>query len=92
MVGSKLIQIMFHIDDLLISHKHAYIIILSIKKLKQGYTAPDQLMVTHELVYEYMDITFDLRLSGQVTLTQYCYLKNNTMSYYTRTIQHGGFV
>ena len=101
MMGGKLIPIMFHIDDRLISHKHAYIIMLSIKKLQQEYIARDPLMVTRELVYEYLDITFDLRLSSQVMLTQYCYLINITMSYWmnsrlptlkidTRTIQHQG--
>ena len=63
--------IMFHIDDLLMSHKLPHIVTLFIKKLEQQYATRDPLTVMRGLVHDYLGMTFDLRVTGQVSLSQY---------------------
>ena len=75
MVGGKQMSIMFHIDDLLMSHKHPHIVTLFINKLEQQYATREPLTVTRGLIHEYLGVTFDLRVTGQVALSQYDYLK-----------------
>jgi hypothetical protein len=66
---------MFHIDDLLMSHKKAEIVTMYIAKLEREYGKRDPLTITRGLVHEYLGMTFDLRHKGQVALTQYDYIK-----------------
>ena len=77
MVDGKQMTIMFHIDNLLMSHKHPHIVTLFIKKLEQQYAMRDPLTVTRGLIHEYLGMTFELRVTvtGQVALSQYDYLK-----------------
>ena len=75
MVGGKQMTIMFHIDDLLMSHLLPHIVTLFIKKLEQEYATRDPLTVTRGLIHDYLGMTFDLRVPGQVALSQYDYLK-----------------
>ena len=75
MVGKHQMTIMFHIDDLLMAHKHAHIVTLFIKKLEQVYGKRDPLTVTRGLVHEYLGMTFDLREKGEVALSQYDFVK-----------------
>ena len=75
MVGKHQFSIMFHIDDLLMSHRKAEIVTLYIKKLEREYGKRDPLTVTRGLVHEYLGMTFDLRTKGQVSLSQYDYIK-----------------
>ena len=75
MIGKHQFSIMFHIDDLLMSHRKAEIVTLYIKKLEKEYGKRDPLTVTRRLVHEYLGMTFDLRTKGQVSLSQYAYIK-----------------
>ena len=77
--------IMFHIDNLLMTHKLPHIVTLFIKKLEQEYATHAPLTVTRGLVHDYLGMTFDLRVLGQVALLQYNYLKYSTMDYQTIT-------
>ena len=74
-VGKHQMSIMFHIDDLLMSHKHPHIVTLFIKKLEAVYGKRDPLTVTRGLVHEYLGMTFDLREKGEVALSQYDFVK-----------------
>ena len=67
--------IMFHIDDLLMSHVRAEIVTKYIKMLEEEYGKRDPLTVTRGLVHEYLGMTFDLRKKGEVALSQYDYIK-----------------
>ena len=75
MVGKHQMTIMFHIDDLLMAHKHAHIVTLFIKKLEQVYGKRDPLTITRGLIHEYLGMTFDLREKGEVALSQYDFVK-----------------
>ena len=75
MVGKEQMTIMFHIDDLLMAHKHAHIVTLFIKKLEHVYGKRDPLTVTRGLLHEYLGMTFDLREKGEVALSQYDFVK-----------------
>ena len=75
MVGRDQMTIMFHIDDLLMSHKKAEIVTRYIKLLTEEYGKRDPLTVTRGLVHEYLGMTFDLRTKGEVALSQYDYIK-----------------
>ena len=77
MVGGKQMSSMFHIDNLLMSHKLPHIVTLFIKKLELEYAKCDPLTVTWSLVQEYFGMNFDLQVSGQVALLQYDYLKKH---------------
>ena len=75
MVGGKQMTIMFHIDDLLMAHLLPHIVTLFIKKLEREYATQDPLTVTRGLIHDYLGVTFDLCVPGQVALSQYDYLK-----------------
>ena len=75
MIDGKQMSIMFHIDDMLLSFIDPHIVTLNIKKLEVAYAKRDQLSVTRGPVHEYLGMTFDLRISGQVTLSQYDFIK-----------------
>ena len=75
MVDGKQMTIMFHIDNLVMTHKLLHIVTLSIKKLKQQYVTREPLTVTKGLVQDYLGMTFDLRVTGQLSLSQYNRLK-----------------
>ena len=67
--------IMFHIDDMLMSHVRAEIVTKYIKILEEEYGKRDPLTVTRGLVHEYLGMTSDLRKKGEVALSQYDYIK-----------------
>lgn len=68
-------SIMFHINDLLMSHHHPHIVMLFIKKLEDVYGKQDPLTVTRGLVHKYLSMTFDLRERGEVALSQYDFVE-----------------
>lgn len=75
MIGKYQVTIMFHIDDLLMSHVRAEIVTKYIKMLEEEYGKRDPLTVTKGLVHEYLGMTFNLRKKGEVALSQYDYIK-----------------
>jgi hypothetical protein len=74
-VNGKQLTILFHIDDLMMSHKSPNIVTLYIRKLEREYATRDPLTVTRGKVHEYLGMTVDFRKKLQVTFTQYDYLK-----------------
>jgi hypothetical protein len=75
MVNGKQLTIIFHIDDLMMSHKNPNILTLYIRKLEKEYARRDPLTVMRGKVHEYLGMTVDFRVKLQVTFTQYDYLK-----------------
>ena len=75
MVGKYQMSIMFHINDLQMSHMKPEIVTLYIKKLEQEYGKRNPLKIARGLVHEYLGMTFNLRKKGEVVLSQYDYIK-----------------
>jgi hypothetical protein len=75
MVNGKQITIIFHIDDLMMSHKSPNIVTLYIRKLEKEYARRDPLTVMRGKLHEYLGMTVDFRTKLQVSFTQYDYLK-----------------
>jgi hypothetical protein len=75
MVNGKQITIIFHIDDLMMSHKSPNIVTLYIRKLEKEYARRDPLTVMRGKLHEYLGMTVDFRVAKQVTFSQYDYLK-----------------
>ena len=74
-IEGKQFSFMFHIDDLLGSHYLLHIVTLYIKKLKDEYGSNDPLSVTRGKVHEYLGMTIDFCVKGEVALSQYDYIK-----------------
>ena len=72
--GSQL-TVVFHIDDLMISHKSASVVSQLIKKLNAEYGSRDPLTVTRGKLHEYLGMTIDFSIKGECAFSQYDYLK-----------------
>ena len=70
-VKEKQLTILFHIDDILLSHMCANITTLYINKLQKEYGKMDALTVTRGKVHEYLGMTVDWRIAGLVNFSQY---------------------
>ena len=75
MVNGKQLTIIFHIDDLMMSHKNPNIVTLYIRKLEKEYAKRDPLTVMRDKVHEYLGMTIDFRTKLQVAFTQYDNIK-----------------
>jgi hypothetical protein len=75
MVNGKQFTIVFHIDDLLLSHLNPNIVTLYIKKLHKEYGTLENLTVTRGKVHEYLGMTIDFRVKSEVRFSQYNFLK-----------------
>ena len=75
MVNGKQLTIIFHIDDLMMSHKNPNIVTLYIRKLEKEYAKRDSLTVMRGKVHEYLGMTIDFRIKLQVAFTQYDNIK-----------------
>jgi hypothetical protein len=75
MVNGKQFTIVFHIDDLLLSHLNPNIVTLYIRKLHKEYGSLENLTVTRGKVHEYLGMTIDFRVKSEVRFSQYDFLK-----------------
>jgi hypothetical protein len=75
MVNGKQFTIVFHIDDLLLSHLNPNIVTLYINKLNKEYGSLANLTVTRGKVHEYLGMTIDFRVKSEVRFSQYDFLK-----------------
>jgi len=69
------LSILFHIDDLLISHRHPEVVMLFIKKLEKECGVKDPLTVTRGKLHEYLGMTVDFSATGICKMTQYDCIK-----------------
>ena len=67
--------VVFHVDDLMLSHKSPRVVTDIIKKLDMEYGKRDPLTVTRGPVHEYLGMTVDFRTKGECAFTQYDYVK-----------------
>ena len=70
-VDGKQFTIIFHIDDLMLSHLHANIVTMYINKLQEAYGKREDLTVTRGKVHEYLGMTVDFRVKYEVKFSQY---------------------
>jgi hypothetical protein len=75
LVNGKQFTIVFHIDDLLLSHLNPNIVTLYIRKLNKEYGSLANLTVTRGKVHEYLGMTIDFRVKSEVRFSQYDFLK-----------------
>ena len=74
-INGKQFTIVFHIDDLLLSHLNPNIVTLYIRKLQKEYGSLANLTVTRGKVHEYLGMTIDFRVKSEVRFSQYDFLK-----------------
>ena len=67
--------VVFHIDDLLMSHRSATVVTDMIKKLDREYGTKDDLTVTRGRVHEYLGMTIDFTVPGECAFSQFDYIK-----------------
>jgi hypothetical protein len=67
--------VVFHVDDLLMSHKSAEIVTMMIKRLDTEYGTRDELTVTRGPIHEYLGMTIDFTVKGECAFSQYDFLK-----------------
>ena len=74
-VMGKQITLLFHIDDVLLTHELANVVSEHIKLLDEVYGQKDLLTMTRGKVHEYLGMTIDFRQEGSVAFTQYDAIK-----------------
>ena len=75
LVNGKQFTIVFHIDDLLLSHLNPNIVTLYINKLNKEYGSLANLTVTRGKVHEYLGMTIDFRVKFEAWFSQFDFLK-----------------
>ena len=71
--------VVFHVDDLLMSHLSPHVVSDIIEKLDKEYGSKDSLTVTRGPVHEYLGMTVDFRTPGECSFSQYDYIKKLLM-------------
>ena len=74
------LPMIFHIDDVLMTHKKANVITDHIKLLDEVYAKNDPLSVTCGKIHEYLGMTIDFRVEGQIAFYQFDALKKLQIS------------
>ena len=74
-IEGKQYSVVFHIDDLLMSHESPEVITKMISKLDKEYGTKDDLTVTRGPIHEYLGMTIDFSVKGECAFSQYDFLK-----------------
>ena len=76
MVGKHQLSLLFHIDDIFMSHKENEIVTLFIRKLEAEYGKLEalKLKICRGLVHEYLGQTVDFTIEGEVRFSQYDFI------------------
>ena len=75
LVGNKQLTIMFHIDDLMMSHVDPEIVTEHVKKLDGVHGNKHPLSITRGKMHEYLGITIEFGLKRGVSISQYDFMK-----------------
>ena len=75
MIQGTQLTVLFHIDDLMISHKLPQVVTEQIKLLDEVYGKHDPLTVTRGKIHEYLGITIDFSLKRGVAFSQFDFVK-----------------
>ena len=71
MIEGKQCTIVFHVDDLKLSHMCPIVVSNIIKKFDKAYATIDKLTIRRGKVHEYLGMTIDFRSIGEVKLNMY---------------------
>lgn len=74
-VSNKKISLIYHIDDLMLSHVMAQVVTLFIKKSEREYWQHDKLTVTCGFVHKYLGMTIDFRMKQASAMSLYNFVK-----------------
>ena len=66
--------IVWHVDDLKISHRDPAIVTRIIKKLQRAYGKVNPLTINRGKVHDYLGMTLDYGVKGKVIITMYDYI------------------
>ena len=75
-MAKKQLSLMYHIDNLMISHIMAHIVTLFIKKLDHEYGQHDRCTVTRRLMHKYLGTTINFQIKQAAVMSQYEFIKN----------------
>ena len=75
MVNGEQITIVFHVDNLKLSHKDSKVVSNTIINLQPIYATIDPMAVDQGEVHPYLGMTMDFRVPGEVQKTMYDYIK-----------------
>ena len=74
MINGKQCTIVWHVDDLKISHAKSAVLEDIIERLNQRYGQEAPLSVQHGKVHEYLGMTINYSAPGKVKFTRYDYI------------------
>jgi hypothetical protein len=75
MVNGKQITCAFHVDDMKVSHYEQNVVDDLISKLDGIYGKTDPMTVNRTEVHQYLGMTIDFRVKGEVRITMYDYIQ-----------------
>ena len=75
MINGKQCTIIWHVDDLKISHVDPEVVTAVIEGLKSEFGKEAPLTITRGKIHEYLGMTFDYSLRGKVKITMIDYIK-----------------
>jgi hypothetical protein len=74
-INGKQFTIIFHVDDIKLSHVDPLIVTMIIKKLMKEYGKLDQLTINRGKKHEYLGMNIDFSIKGEVRITMYDYVE-----------------
>lgn len=75
LIDGEQFTVIFHVDDLLMSHKSPTVVTEMINRLDKEYGSRDKLTITRGRIHEYLGMTVDFSVRGEVSFTQYDYIR-----------------
>jgi len=75
MINGKQATIVFHVDDLKLSHMEPSVITKILDKLEKVYATIDPMTKTRGKLHQYLGMTIDYRTKGEVKISMYDYIK-----------------
>jgi hypothetical protein len=76
MINGKQCTILWHVDDLKISHSEHKIVSSIIQQLEKTFGEEAPLTITHSKVHDYLGMTIDYSTSSKVKITMVDYITN----------------
>lgn len=75
MIDGQQMTIIFHVDDMMLSHKDPDVVTKYLKKLNGVYGTIDPMTSTRGKIHEYLGMTIDYSVKGEAKITMYDYIK-----------------
>jgi len=75
-VNGKQCTVVWHVDDLKISHEDPKVVDWVIDQLKKEFAKEADLTITRRKIHEYLGMTLDYRESGKIKISMFDYIRN----------------